>query len=438
MVVTRRGTSTLTLINVDNFSNEEAEAGEVNSVDGDAAEEICILKRTVKSLKDELIREREISDHLRYLLSLNPRRPPVPRDGDQKDDDPWGDDSQPIQPGQGTPKGDVDNETSSDCDDKDNDSESRDDNEGRGKKDHPLAEIHPRCSSPSRKLTWILNAFKNLPANRDTVLIGDSNCHCIKGELDPVKKNTVVRAISGLCVVGAAQALKNYRYKYPNIKKIVLSLGVNDHLHGNEHCPGDWDAHLDTLFQEIRRIFPKAKVHFVVPFKGLPKVPEEHGSKIWDLLKAKYPFVRKHVAPSMKNKVKQDGIHIDKEGAKSFRAFLVTKFTSYKPSTSQVSPRPSHPMVNDERDRASGDFGQIPWNSMGADVYSHNRPPPPANRYSGIGHPEDVNVQFPPLCDSTQPRGAQRMLQDQQRNYIRDLSEAMASMLYAHRNRWVN
>ena len=60
MVITRRGTSTLTLID-DNFSPEEAEAAEDNSIEGDAAKEISILKRTVKSLKDELIREREIN-----------------------------------------------------------------------------------------------------------------------------------------------------------------------------------------------------------------------------------------------------------------------------------------------------------------------------------------------------------------------------------------
>ena len=437
MVITRRGTSTLTLID-DNFSPEEAEAAEDNSIEGDAAKEISILKRTVKSLKDELIREREISDHLRYLLSLNPRKGPVPRE-DDKHDDSWGDDSQPIPPGQVPPKGDVDNESiNSDSADKDADSKSPDD-EGRGKKDDSLAEIHPRCSSPSAKLTWILNAFKNLPDNRDTILIGDSNFHCIKGELDPIKKNTVVRAISGLCVVGAAQALKKYRYKYPNIKKIVLSLGVNDHLHAVEHCPADWDVHFDTLICEIKRIFHKAKIHFVLPFRGLSKVPEEHGSKIYEMLKVRYPFVRKHSAPSMSNKVQRDGIHVDKEGAKSLRAFLVSKFTSYKPPESQVSPRPNNLMVNDERERGSGDLGQTPWSSLGADVYSYNnRPPPPVNRYNGMGRSEDVDAQFPPLCDRNELYGPQRMFQGQQRNYIRDLSEAMASMLFAHRNRWVN
>ena len=211
----------------------------------------------------------------------------------------------------------------------------------------------------------------------------------------------------------------------------MLSLGANDHLHANEHCPGEWDVHFDTLFREIKRIFHKAKVHFVVPFKGLPKVPEEHGLKIWDLLKAKYPYVRKHSAPSMKNKVKPDGIHIDKEGAKSFRAFLVKKFTSYKPLTSQVSSQ----QVNGERDRASGDVSQTPWNSLGDDSYSYYRPPPPVNQYNGRGHSEDVDAHFPPLYDERNV--PQRMFQGQQRNYIRDLSEAMASMLYAHRNRWV-
>ena len=157
------------------------------------------------------------------------------------------------------------------------------------------------------------------------------------------------------------------------------------------------------------------------------------------MLKVRYPFVRKHSAPSMSNKVQRDGIHVDKEGAKSLRAFLVSKFTSHKPSKSQLSPRPNNLMVNDERERGSGDLGQTPWSSLGADVYSYNnRPPPPVYRYNGMGRSEDVDAQFPPLCDRNELNGPQRMFQGQQRNYIRDLSEAMASMLFAHRNRWVN
>ena len=98
------------------------------------------------------------------------------------------------------------------------------------------------------------------------------------------------------------------------------------------------------------------------------------------MLKVRYPFVRKHSAPFMSNNVQRDGIHVDKEGAKSLRVFFVSEFTSYKPPQSQVSPRPNNLMVNGERERGSGDLGQTPWSSLGADVYSYNnRPPPPVN-----------------------------------------------------------
>ena len=172
-----------------------------------------------------------------------------------------------------------------------------------------LAKIHVRDTITSKKLSYILNCLKNLPNNRTTLLIGDSNFHYIHGELNPVIKNTTVRAVSGLCVVVAADALKSYQQRYTQFKKIVWSLGTNDFLHRTDHCDDDWEIHLSTLLNETKRIFKGAQVNFILPFRGLPKIPHAHVKYMEQTIQEIDPSVKRHLTPSLKGKVKADGTH---------------------------------------------------------------------------------------------------------------------------------
>ena len=61
--------------------------------------------------------------------------------------------------------------------------------------------------------------MKTQPANKTTIIIGDSNYRYVYGELEPEGKSVAVRNVSGLSVVGAAYALKRYEHCYNQIKR---------------------------------------------------------------------------------------------------------------------------------------------------------------------------------------------------------------------------
>ena len=450
MVLQKLGSTTLTLLDIDHFNlnSENEEDEEEIGLDGDPKKEILILRRTIKSLKDEVIREREINHHLRCLLSV--RSKVSLHNGDDNDGN-GGDSensvllsqSQPLTPGQ-KPRMSVSSDGSESHDENpphhpvsphdplgsnpDNLHDKKDktpqsppgDRRGDPKDDH--AKIHDRCAKPATKLSYILNAFKNLPKSRTTVFVGDSNFHCIKGELDPVKKFTAVRAVSGLCIAGAAQTLKEYKFQYPNIKKIVYSLGVNDYLHKVDHCEEDLKYHLATLIEESRRVFSSAKIHFIVPFKGLPRVPLHHVQKVWNLLKTEFPDVKRHEAPSMEGKVQpRDGVHLNGHGARSLQNFLVERFTRYKPDQHQISDR----RANDRSYESRATY-DLPRASDRVYRQQYSQPP------NAWGQPEDRNQHFPPLFEEN----PERMVRTSQREEtFRDLSQALASVMMAHLHR---
>ena len=335
-------------------------------------------------------------------------------------------------------------------------------NDGKpDKSDKPkksLAKLHVRDTNTSKKLSYILNSLKNLPKNRTTLLIGDSNFHYINGELDPVSKSTAVRAVSGLCVVAAADALKSYQYRYTQFKKIVWSLGANDFLHRQDHCDDDWDVHLSTLLNESKRIFKGATVNFILPFRGLPKIPYAHMKYMEQTIQEIDPSVKRHLTPSLRGKVRADGVHINKAGISVLRRFLVARFTNYRPT--------QQPLVNP----SSGRVGNLRNNSDAYPVVRgservtdpRNMEPPPsqsAMHHRAWGQPTDANIepapvrangphnrgwrqredfdsQYPPLhdvCPATDT--SQEMASRQQRDPLRDLSEALASLMYSHLHR---
>ena len=204
--------------------------------------------------------------------------------------------------------------------------------------------LHERDVKVAKTLSRILNTLVNLPTYRSTLLIGDSNGHFVKnGEIDPDSKSVAVRAVSGLCVVAAAQALREYKYTYPKVKKLIWCIGPNDCIHSGDHCQADWPFHLKSLVDNSGRVFPNATVTFITPFKGLPKVPIEFVNYFIHELKELKPKVKSKLmwthAPSMKNKVSDDGVHLNHEGKDVYLDFLRKHFTKFKSPNSKSSTR---------------------------------------------------------------------------------------------------
>lgn len=203
------------------------------------------------------------------------------------------------------------------------------------------AEIHERDAKVAKTLLRILNTLRNLPTYRSTLLISDSNGHFVKqGEVDPESRSVASRAVSGLCVVAAAEALRQYTYTYGQVKKLIWCIGPNDCIHKSDHCEADWSYHLQSLVENSARVFPNAAVTFILPFKGLPRVPSEFVNEFLHQLKQLRPKVRPLkinwlTAPSMKNKVNEDGVHLNHQGKDVYLKFLRKRFTKSHPGRSE-------------------------------------------------------------------------------------------------------
>ena len=170
------------------------------------------------------------------------------------------------------------------------------------------------------------------------MLIGDSNSHGIDGkELDP-EGSIAVRSFSGLCVVSCAYALKRHKFSYPKIKRVLFSLGTNDILHGGEqHCQEDWPIHVKSLQSEAARVFPKAKLCFILPFHGLPKSSPRESKDLEEKIKTLLPKFKRYQPPFMKGKVRDDGVHLNDAGKEAYMKFLRQNFAPQKPPPKNVA-----------------------------------------------------------------------------------------------------
>ena len=144
----------------------------------------------------------------------------------------------------------------------------------------------------------------------------------------------------------------------------------------------------------------------------------------------------------MKGKVSvKDGVHINGEGAESLRAFLVSRFTSYK------LPQVNYPQpVDDSRSRVSQPMEIQPESVLGQRLRPQATQPNMSYRawsqpeadtdgpyHRAWGPPERDNIQYPPLRDDGQRvSNSYRMDTYQHRDSLKDLSEALASVMYKH------
>ena len=394
------------------------------------------LKRE-KKLNDMLIDQASYIRSLRRQVDIAVKGQPQSHEGNTDGDDSMPKSpglSQPITPGQ-PPRPRSDSVTSDDPNKHEAPQSPPSTPSGDDDSSDNVCPLHDRCTKPAGVLAYMLNAFKNLPHNRTTLIIGDSNFHGIKGELDPVSRSTSVRSISGLCIVGAAHTLKKYEHQYPNIKRLVLSLGVNDHLHQKQHCEDDFGKHFTTLIAEAKRVFCSAQINFIVPFQGLPRVPRQHTEKVWDFLQSQFPEVKRHRAPSMAGLVqKRDGVHLTSDGYNTLREFLIERFTPRK-GRKRNAPNSNHqPAVlsarGDETRRDNNASQRVARDSVNVREFQHTRLPYPDLYQQPRGWEQPP--QFPSLQNDPPNSASQRMALSQQDESLRGISEALASILHAH------
>ena len=307
-----------------------------------------------------------------------------------------------------------------------------------------LAPLHNRDLFPSKKLGYVLNSLKNVPEYRSTLLIGDSNTHCVnQGEIDPTNRSVATRSISGLCVVSASHALKSYSYSYSKFKKVIYSIGTNDFLHKEDHCEGDWVKHLIDLVENTKRIFPRAHIHVILPFSGVPEVPQTFIKFMEQTLKSVCPQVKRHHTPSMHGHVRRDGVHLAPSGAAIYRDYLVRTFTKHQPvplqNPSHNSPD-SHYYANDVRYGPSNTYtcyseaaGGVPFQNNPPQMMSQKEVPTTmdpiiTNAYT---HPLHLAPNYPPPPLLQQPP-VQQIHRPKVDISVADMMEALASVVAVH------
>ena len=184
---------------------------------------------------------------------------------------------------------------------------------GREEAQPLLTPLNEHCESKMKKLSYTLRSlFINPPGNATTILIGDSlQKGLVKKDIDRNTDSIRIRSVGSLCIVATVQALSQHRRTHPKIKKVVFTLGINDHLHREFHCGDETPRYFKGLSVEASRVFPNATLYFVVPYKGMVghDVTNFVQGDLLKLLKENCPKIRRLVPPSLAGKVSDGGIH---------------------------------------------------------------------------------------------------------------------------------
>ena len=207
--------------------------------------------------------------------------------------------------------------------------------------DSDVSPPHSEDIDRAKKLSTVLETLHILPDHVNTLVLGDSNTHKVLGkDVDPKANKVCVRSFGGLCIFAAAHALKEYdKTPYEKIKKLVWSVGVNDALHGDtQHCLEDNEKQIKLLFQHSNRIFPNAKVHFIIPFTGVKAVTPSYRKELEQRIKENTPDMKMHFPPNMSKMMLPDGVHINSEGKRAYINFLRQRFSKRKPRNPAATP----------------------------------------------------------------------------------------------------
>lgn len=199
--------------------------------------------------------------------------------------------------------------------------DSGDDDDGGG-----ITPLHSSCITRSKRMTYILNTFRNFPHFVTTLIGGCSVLHGVDGKQLDSEGSVNVRSVGGLCVFALVHALLGHTQVHSRIKQVVWSLGTNDALHQHQHCVKDNRKYIDLLYRESKRIFPQAEIKFVVPYGGMEKVPSGHIKQLTKDIKVMCPDMKVYHPPSLREKLCRDGVHPNKDGRNALIRFLRNHF----------------------------------------------------------------------------------------------------------------
>ena len=247
------------------------------------------------------------------------------------------------------------------------------------------AYIHPSCEAKAKKLLLGLNNTKTIPKHATTLLLADSLAHCVNKHDFDCSDTLRVRSVGGLCVAAFVRALKQRERPLGSVKRLILSLGVNDYLHREKHCAEESNDLFRAMGREAKRVFPNASVYFVLPYKGITKVTDEDMNELQKLVKTNCRKFRVFTPPSLVNMVSPGGVHPRKQGAK-----LLTEF--YR----KLVPVPQRPFSRD-----SGRQSQYPSYSAAAQQHPppqtlQQRQAPVSNNPAYLGQPGPSSNAAPP------------------------------------------
>ena len=199
-----------------------------------------------------------------------------------------------------------------------------------------LTPLEPTCENKAKKVSTALNNNKTAPKHATTLVMGDSLIHFMDKQDFDVSDTLRVRGVSGLCVFAFVRALKLHRRPLGNIKRLILSIGVNDYLHRPKHCLDDTSAIFSFLGSETKRVFPNATVFYVLPYRGITKLSTGERDELEKLVRTHCKNFKVFNPPNLVNQVNAGGVHPSDKGAK-----LLTKF--YR----KLIPVPPRPISQD-------------------------------------------------------------------------------------------
>ena len=209
----------------------------------------------------------------------------------------------------------------------------------------PFSELSPGDVTRTKRLGWTLKALKKLPRKVELFVLTDSLVRGVNAKnIDPGQRVNV-RSCGGLCLVSLVQGLKYCKSVCPQILHVLYSVGVNDVLHAAEH-KDERKTLLRSLEKESRRIFPHARIGFVLPPPGLDRVtPGDVHTLAEDITKSGVNFCL-FQPPSMDGKLQEDNLHPNAEGnellTQYYKSITVPKLTTM-PKTTKSNNRHNSP-----------------------------------------------------------------------------------------------
>ena len=186
---------------------------------------------------------------------------------------------------------------------------------------HQMSDLHSYCAGKADKISSGLNNLCTVPKHATTLLIGDSLVHCINKADFECGDSLRVRSCGGLCIFAFVRALIKRDRPLGNFTRLILSMGINDILHQKNHCHDDTNQIFRLLNSEIKRVFPKATVFFVLPYKGITKMSLEDKNHLEKLVKLNCKRFKVFSAPNLTNKVSAGGVHPNRQGEKLLKTF---------------------------------------------------------------------------------------------------------------------